>query len=144
MVCDYCQHTSDFDSCQFILIQIAYKVSISARSNVTFDISLHEVCVRVGGLTLCHNQISSDGNFLTMVLCWRALCACESSTIKSAFFKTLLKTLLTKTLNESDFYFFSRGWCHHFIHPVSGGPSIFLDGKIEELLLPGYILHYVP
>ena len=27
---------------------MAYKVSISVRSNVTFDISLHEVCVRVG------------------------------------------------------------------------------------------------
>ena len=39
---------SDFDICQFILIRMAYKVLISPRSNVTFDISLHEVCVRVG------------------------------------------------------------------------------------------------
>ena len=39
---------SDFDSCQFILIRMAYKVLISPRSNVTFDISLHAVCVRVG------------------------------------------------------------------------------------------------
>ena len=38
---------SDFDSCQFILIRMAYKVLISPRFNVTFDISLH-VCVRVG------------------------------------------------------------------------------------------------
>ena len=38
----------DFDICQFILIRMAYKVLISPRSNVTFDISLHEVCVRVG------------------------------------------------------------------------------------------------
>ena len=27
---------------------MAYKVLISPRSNVTFNISLHEVCVRVG------------------------------------------------------------------------------------------------
>ena len=39
---------SDFDICQFILIRMAYKVLISPRSNVTFNISLHEVCVRVG------------------------------------------------------------------------------------------------
>ena len=32
-----------------------------ARSIVTFDIGLHELCVRVGGCTLCHNQILSDG-----------------------------------------------------------------------------------
>ena len=43
------RRSSDFDSCQFTLIRMAYKVSISARSNVTFDISLHEVCVLVGG-----------------------------------------------------------------------------------------------
>ena len=30
-------------------------------SNVTFDIGLHEVCVRTGGRTLRHNQIFSDG-----------------------------------------------------------------------------------
>ena len=37
-------------------------------SNVTFDIGLHEVCVRTGGRTLRHNQISrmdSLPNFLT-------------------------------------------------------------------------------
>ena len=39
---------SDFDICQFILIRMAYKVLISPISNVTFNISLHEVCVRVG------------------------------------------------------------------------------------------------
>ena len=39
---------SDFDICQFILIRMAYKVLISPRSNVTFNISLHEVCVQVG------------------------------------------------------------------------------------------------
>ena len=39
---------SDFDTCQFILIRMAYKVLISPRSNVTFNISVHEVCVRVG------------------------------------------------------------------------------------------------
>ena len=41
---------SDFHSCQFILIRRAYiadrLVSICARSNVTFEISLHEVYVR--------------------------------------------------------------------------------------------------
>ena len=50
--CDYCRRTFDFDSCQFILIRMAYKVSVFARSNVTFDISLREVRVRVGGRTL--------------------------------------------------------------------------------------------
>ena len=30
-------------------------------SNVTFDIGLHEVCVWMGGRTLRHNQIFSDG-----------------------------------------------------------------------------------
>ena len=46
--CDYCQRMSDFDICQFILIRMAYKVLISPRSNVTFNISVHKVCVRVG------------------------------------------------------------------------------------------------
>ena len=36
-------------------------VSSCARCIVTFDIGLHEVCVRVGGRTLRHNQIFSDG-----------------------------------------------------------------------------------
>ena len=36
-------------------------VSSCARSIVTFDIGLHEVCVRTGGRTLRHNQIFSDG-----------------------------------------------------------------------------------
>ena len=36
------------------------QVSSCARSVVTFDIGLHEVCVRVGGRTLRHNQIFSD------------------------------------------------------------------------------------
>ena len=36
-------------------------VSSCARSIATFDIGLHEVCVRVGGRTLRHNQIFSDG-----------------------------------------------------------------------------------
>ena len=70
------QRTSYFDSCQFILVWMAYKVSISARSNVTFDNSLHEVCVRVGRRTLRHNQGS-----LPMMLRWRALRARESSAI---------------------------------------------------------------
>ena len=43
-LCDYCQRLSDFDSCQFILIRMAFKVLISPGSNVTLDISLHEVC----------------------------------------------------------------------------------------------------
>ena len=38
------------------------KVSISARSNVTSEISLHEACVRVGGSKLSHNQISNFSN----------------------------------------------------------------------------------
>ena len=36
-------------------------VSSCARSIMTFDIGLYEVCVRVGGRTLRHNQIFSDG-----------------------------------------------------------------------------------
>ena len=36
-------------------------VSSCARSIVRFDIGLHEVCVRVCGRTLRHNQIFSDG-----------------------------------------------------------------------------------
>ena len=36
-------------------------VSSCARSIATFDIGLLEVCVRVGGRTLRHNQIFSDG-----------------------------------------------------------------------------------
>ena len=59
--CDYCRRTSDLDSYQFILIRMDYKVSISARSNVTSDISLYKVCVGWGGRTLRHKQFSSDG-----------------------------------------------------------------------------------
>ena len=65
---DYCQRMSDFDSCQFILIQMAYKVLISPRSNVTFDISLHEVCVRVGVryvMMTKFSRMNSLPNFLT-------------------------------------------------------------------------------
>ena len=36
-------------------------VSSCTRSIVTFDIGLHELCVPVGGRTLRHNQIFSDG-----------------------------------------------------------------------------------
>ena len=59
---------SDFDSCQFILIQMAYKVLISPRPNVTFDISLHEVCVRVGVryvMMTKFSRMNSLPNFLT-------------------------------------------------------------------------------
>ena len=66
--CDYCQRMSDFDSCQFILIRMAYKVLISPRSNVTFDISLHEVCVRVGVryvMMTKFSRMNSLPNFLT-------------------------------------------------------------------------------
>ena len=64
---DYCQRTSDFDSCQFILISMVYKVSISATSNVTFDISLHEVCVRLGVRYVItkFSRMDSLSNFLT-------------------------------------------------------------------------------
>ena len=60
--CDSCQRMSDFDSCQFTLIRMAYindrLVSICSRYNVTFDISLR---AGGGGGTLRHNQIFSDG-----------------------------------------------------------------------------------
>ena len=58
---------SDFDSCQFILIRLAYKVLISQRSNATFDISLYEVCLRVGVRYIMtkFSQMNSLPNFLT-------------------------------------------------------------------------------
>ena len=58
---------SDFDSCQFILIRMAYKLLISSTSNVTFDISLHEVCVRVGVRYVItkFSRMNSLPNFLT-------------------------------------------------------------------------------
>ena len=57
----------DFNSCQFILIRMAYNVLISPRSDVTFDISLHEVCVRVGirYVTTKFSRMNSLPNFLT-------------------------------------------------------------------------------
>ena len=58
---------SDFDSCQFILIRMAYKVIISPRSNVTYDFSLHEACVRVSVRYVItkFSQMDSLPNFLT-------------------------------------------------------------------------------
>ena len=59
---------SDFDSCQFILIRMGYKVLISLRSYVTFDISLHEVCVRVSVryvMMTKFSRMNSLPNFLT-------------------------------------------------------------------------------
>ena len=58
---------SDFDICQFILIRMAYKVLISPRSNVTFNISLHEVCVQVGVRYVItkFSRMVSLPNFLT-------------------------------------------------------------------------------
>ena len=46
---------------------MAYKVLISPRSNVTFDISLHEVCVRVGVRYVItkFSRMDSLPNFLT-------------------------------------------------------------------------------
>ena len=58
----------DFNSCQFILIRMAYNVLISPRSDVTFDISLHEVCVRVGVryvMLTKFSRMNSLPNFLT-------------------------------------------------------------------------------
>ena len=63
---DNCQRMSDFDSCPFILIRMAYivgrLVSICASSDVTFGISLHEVYVwAAGGRTLRRNKTFPDG-----------------------------------------------------------------------------------
>ena len=57
----------DFNSCQFILIRMAYNVLISLRSDVTFDISVHEVCVRVGVRYVMtkFSRMNSLPNFLT-------------------------------------------------------------------------------
>ena len=47
-----------------VLIRKAYiteRLVKLCKIYLTFDIGLHEVCVRVGGLTLRHNQIFSDG-----------------------------------------------------------------------------------
>ena len=53
---------------------------------MTFDIGLHEVCVRTGGRTLRHNQIFWDGWFTKFSYPWcsaaRALRARGSSAIK--------------------------------------------------------------
>ena len=75
MIYDNCQQMPDFDSCQFILIRTAYiadrLVSICARSNATFDISLYEVDVRSAfGRRLRHNQIFSDGWFTKFSYPW--------------------------------------------------------------------------
>ena len=57
---------SDFDSCQFILIRMADKVIISPRSNVTFDFSLQEACVRVSvRCVIKFSRMDSLPNFLT-------------------------------------------------------------------------------
>ena len=78
---------SDFYSCPFILIRMAYivgrLVSICASSNVTFGISLHEVYVWVaGGRTLRRNKLSrmdSLPNFLTRGAALRSLRPREST-----------------------------------------------------------------
>ena len=47
-----------------VLIRKAYiteRLVKLCKIYLTFDIGLHEVCVRVGGRTLRHNQIFSDG-----------------------------------------------------------------------------------
>ena len=64
---DYCQRMSDFDICRFILIRMAYKLLISPRSNVTFNISLHKVSVRVGVhyVITKFSPMDSLPNFLT-------------------------------------------------------------------------------
>ena len=47
-----------------VLIRKAYiteRLVKLCKIYLTFDIGLHKVCVRVGGRTLRHNQIFSDG-----------------------------------------------------------------------------------
>ena len=44
-----------------VLIRMAYITKRLVKLCKTFDIGLHEVCVRVGGRTLRHKQIFSDG-----------------------------------------------------------------------------------
>ena len=77
---------AQFDSCQFILIRMAYEVLISPR--LTFDISLHEVCVRWGYATSKPNFLGwiVYQIFLPMVLLKRTLRARESSATKSHSF----------------------------------------------------------
>ena len=76
---------SDFDSCQFILIRRANiadrLVSICARSNVTLEISLHEVYVRarVRYAITKFSRMDSLPNFLTHRAPLRALRAREIS-----------------------------------------------------------------
>ena len=57
-----------------VLIHMAYiadrLVSFCARSNVTFHISLHELCVQVGAHTLRHNHNFSDGEFTKFSYPW--------------------------------------------------------------------------
>ena len=58
---------SDFDSCQFILIRMAYKVLISPRCDIWHQLTW-SVCT--GGRTLRHNQIFSDGQFTKFSYPW--------------------------------------------------------------------------
>ena len=82
---------SDFDSCQFIVIRMAYKVSISARSDVTFDISLHEVCVRVGVRYVITKFSPMDSllNFLTHSALLASYCGFYSSCGELDIFEAL-------------------------------------------------------
>ena len=70
-----------------ILIWMAFMtgtlVSSCERSSVTFDIGLHEMCVRVGVRYVItkFSRMDSSLNFVTHGAPLRALCACESSAI---------------------------------------------------------------
>ena len=77
----------DLNSCQFVLIRMAYiadrVVSIRARSNVTFDISLHKVYVQAGVRYVMtkFSRMGSLPNFITQGAPLRPLRARESSAI---------------------------------------------------------------
>ena len=64
--CDNCQRMSDFDSCQSNRTHMDglqnWKTSQVVQELLWhLTLGLHELCVRVGGRKLRHNQIFSDG-----------------------------------------------------------------------------------
>ena len=85
-------------------------VSICARSNVTFDISLHEVYVRAGVRYVITklSRMDSLPNFLTHCAPLRALCALRARDLRYDFEVRILSTSRSNMTNMPyrtvDFY----------------------------------------
>ena len=63
--CDYCQQMSDFDSCQFIIIRMAYKVLISPRCDIWHQLTWSVCTVGVRYVITKFSRMDSLPNFLT-------------------------------------------------------------------------------